>query len=70
VRYEHGSILKFAEDVFDLGRLSASDTRANSPASDCFDFAQPPRPFVPIKAPKGTDFFLRQIDDGRPPDYE
>jgi phospholipase C len=70
VQYEHGSILKFAEDVFGLGRLAASDTRANSPASDCFDFNQKPRPFVPIKAPQDTKFFLQQVDDGRPPDYE
>jgi phospholipase C len=70
VQYEHGSILKFAEDVFGLPRLSASDTRANSPASDAFDFTQSPRKFVPISAPKNRSFFLHQIDDGRPPDYE
>ncbi len=70
VRYEHGSILKFAEDVFGLARLSASDTRANSPAEDCFDFGRAPRTFVPIKAPKGQGFFFSQHDDGRPPDYE
>ncbi len=70
VHYEHGSILKFAEDVFGLGRLAASDTRANSPAADCFDFAQPPRPFVPIQAPKGPAFFLNRADDLRPPDSQ
>jgi phospholipase C len=48
VRYEHGSILRFAEDQFALGRLGASDMRANSPQRDCFDFKQPPRKFVPI----------------------
>jgi phospholipase C len=70
VQYEHGSILRFAEDAFGLGRLAASDARANSPALDCFDFTQKPRRFVPIKAPKSKVFFLHQIDDGRPPDYE
>ena len=71
VHYETGSILKFTEDVFGLGRLAAADTRANSPALDCFDFTRGPRPFVPISAPKGTDFFLyTQPDDPRPPDYE
>ena len=39
VHYEHGSILRFVEDVFGLGRLAASDKRANSPAKDAFDFA-------------------------------
>jgi phospholipase C len=70
VQYEHGSILKFAEDVFGLDRLAASDARANSPAPDCFDFAAPPHKFVPIAAPKGPAFFLKQRNDGRAPDYE
>ena len=70
VQYETGSLLKFTEDVFGLGRLSASDTRANSPAGDCFNFSQKPRKFVPIKAPLGPKFFLTQKNDGRPPDYE
>jgi phospholipase C len=70
VQYEHGSILKFAEDVFGLARLGASDTRATSPAPDAFDFTQAPRAFVPIRAPKTQQFFLVQPADGRPPDYE
>ncbi|MBV8345035.1 MAG: hypothetical protein JO190_08610 [Candidatus Eremiobacteraeota bacterium] len=64
VEYEHGSILKFAEDTFGLGRLSASDARANSPAQDCFDFNAPPRKFVPIQSPYDRGYFLRQ-----PPDH-
>ena len=40
VHYEHGSILKFVEDQFGLGRLAASDTRATSPEKDCFNFNQ------------------------------
>jgi phospholipase C len=70
VRYEHGSILKFAEDALGLGRLAASDARANSLAVDCFDFTRPPRTFVPIQAPKGSSFFLNRPDDLRPPDDE
>jgi phospholipase C len=70
VQYETGSILRFAEDVFGLPRLAAADTRANSPAVDCFDFTQPPRKFVPINAPKSRSFFLHEINDGRAPDYE
>jgi phospholipase C len=48
VRYEHGSILRFIEDRFGLSRLAASDTRANSPENDCFDFTQAPRAFHPF----------------------
>ncbi|MBV8372839.1 MAG: hypothetical protein JOY69_06235, partial [Candidatus Eremiobacteraeota bacterium] len=69
-QFETGSLLRFAEDVFGLGRLAASDARANSPANDCFDFNKPPRLFVPIQAPKSRAFFLAQPEDNRPPDYE
>ncbi len=70
VPYETASVLRFAEDLFNLPQLSAADTRANSPAVDCFDFLQKPRAFVPIKAPKGPDFFLRQANDGQIPDEQ
>ena len=70
VHYETGSLLRFAEDVFGLARLTAVDARANSPASDCFDFTQPPRKFVPIKAPKPPAFFLNRPLDTRPPDFQ
>jgi len=60
VRYETASVLRFAEDLFGLPQLSAADRRATSPAADCFDFSRKPRRFVPIQAPEGPDFFLRQ----------
>ncbi len=50
VQYEHGSILRFAEDTFGLPQLAASDARATSPAADCFDFSKPPRKFKPFAA--------------------
>ncbi|MBV8198059.1 MAG: hypothetical protein JO263_07985 [Candidatus Eremiobacteraeota bacterium] len=68
--YEHGSILKFAEDAFGLGRLAASDARATSPAIDCFNFNQKPRPFTPIKAEYDEKYFLAQPLDTRPPDND
>jgi phospholipase C len=70
VQYETASVLRFAEDLFGLGRLAAADRRAASPAADCFDFTQKPRRFVPIDAPKCRSFFLRQGNDYRAPDYE
>jgi phospholipase C len=70
VRYEHGSILRFIEDRFGLARMAASDRRANSPAKDCFDFTQRPRPFKPFAvAPRRPDF-ARFPDSGRAPDQE
>ncbi len=68
VQYETASVLRFAEDLFGLGQLSAADARAASPAADCFDFARKARPFVPIKARKDAAFFLRQPNDYRVPD--
>ena len=70
VQYETASVLRFAEDLFGLDQLAAADKRAASPAADCFDFSQKPRKFVPIKAPYGRRFFLRQKNDYRAPDYE
>ena len=68
--FEHGSILRFTEDQFGLPRLSASDSRANSPAGDCFDFSKPPRKFHPIRAKLDKAYFLRQPPDRTPPDTE
>jgi len=70
VPYEHGSILKFTEDQFGLGRLAATDNRATSPETDCFDFSKPPRKFSPFKAEYDRNFFLQQPPDTRVPDPE
>jgi phospholipase C len=70
VQYETASVLRFAEDTFGLAHLSASDTRATSPAGDCFDFSQAPRQFVPIESPQDESFFLRQPNDPRIPDEQ
>ena len=59
VQYEHGSLLRFAEDTFGLPRLAASDARANSPADDCLDFSQPPRAFKPFGRPLTVQDALR-----------
>jgi phospholipase C len=67
VHYEHGSILKFVENLFGLPRLSASDTRANSP-TDCFDFSKPPRTFTKIQAKYSRYYIMHQPPDLRPPD--
>ncbi len=68
VHYEHGSILRFVEDRFGLAQLAASDTRATSPAGDCFDFSKRPRKFVPIGSKYSKAHFLRQAPDYRPVD--
>ena len=71
VQYETASVLRFAEDLYGLNQLADADKRANSPADDCFDFTQNPRPFVEIKAPLPPKFFMRRFtDDYFAPDYE
>jgi len=70
VQYETASVLRFAEDLYGLARLAAADSRANSPASDCFDFSQKARAFVPIKAPFPPRFFMHLNADYFAPDYE
>jgi phospholipase C len=69
-QYETASVLRFAEDLWGLSRLAAADRRAASPAADAFDFSQSPRKFIPIRAPKGAEFFLRQPPDYRAPDAQ
>jgi phospholipase C len=72
VQYETASVLRFAEDLYGLPHLAAADTRANSPATDCFDFSQNPRPFRKIKAPYPTNFFIghKFPHSDMAPDYE
>lgn len=72
VEYETTSVLRFAEDLFGLPQLAAADKRAKSPAADCFDFTQNPRPFVKIKAPYPPNFFIHHSFKNSyfAPDYE
>jgi phospholipase C len=70
VQYEHGSILRFVEDQFGLPRLAASDARANSPETDCFDFSQAPRRFARIHTRLEEADFERAPLDLRPPDTQ
>jgi phospholipase C len=70
VQYESAGVLRFAEDLFGLGRLAKADGRATSPAADCFDFRQAPRKFVKIHAPLPPSYFMRKNGEYTAPDYE
>jgi phospholipase C len=70
VHYEHGSMLKFIEDIWGLAPLAASDKRATSPAKDCFDFSKPPRKFKDIPTVLSREYFLDQPTAHRPPDTQ
>ncbi len=61
-QYEFGSILRFVEDNWNLGRLESTDARATS-IGDMFDFTKPPRAFTPIPARH-----YQSCPQGDPPD--
>ncbi|HEY3675905.1 MAG TPA: alkaline phosphatase family protein, partial [Candidatus Tumulicola sp.] len=58
-QYEFGSIVRYIEDNWNLGRLGTTDTRANN-ILDCFNFNQQPRSFVTIAAKHSKQYFLHQ----------
>jgi phospholipase C len=68
-QYEFGSILRFVEDNWELGRLGSTDVRATS-IGDMFDFSKPPRAFVPVKAPLPQSYFEDQLPSRDPVDDE
>jgi phospholipase C len=65
--YEHGSILKFVEQLFGLPTLAKSDARATAPYN-AFDFTKPPRSFQTVPSDYNEEFFKRQPPDHRDPD--
>jgi phospholipase C len=67
--YEHGSILRFIENLFGLGQLAASDARA-TPPDDAFNFDRSPRPFHVIPTTLDKSYFMHQPLDGRLPDTQ
>jgi len=68
-KYEFGSILKFVENVWGLGQLGTTDTRATS-IVDSFDFTQAPRKFTPISSTYSRAYFLHQKPSYLPVDSE
>lgn len=66
-QYEFGSVVKFVEDAWSLGRLGTTDERANS-IDDMFDFSQSPLPFTPIQSKYPRSFFEHQKPSNIPVD--
>ncbi len=67
--YEFGSILRFIEDNWNLGRLGTSDGTANSMA-DMFNFNQKARKFKGFDAKYSRSYFLHKKPSGLPVDTE
>ena len=77
VQYSFGSIVRFVEDTFGLGRLGTTDETTNSigpeggsRGGDMFDFSQSPRQFQPIGSKYSRSFFLHQKPSNKPVDTE
>ncbi|HKU82171.1 MAG TPA: alkaline phosphatase family protein [Candidatus Tumulicola sp.] len=68
-QYEFGSILKFVEDTFGLGRLGTTDVRATS-IGDVFTFKRKPRPFQKIQAKYSRSYFVHEKPSNIPVDTE
>ncbi len=68
VPHEFGSILKFVEERFALGTLGYTDARSDD-LLDCFNFSQPPIPFLTIEAPYSRSYLLAHWRYG-PPDSD
>lgn len=56
-QYEFGSILRFIEDNWALGRLGTSDLRAHS-IGNVLNFLQKPRAYTPVKVKQSRAFLL------------
>ena len=67
--YSFGSILRFIEDNFSLGRLGTTDSTSTS-MGDMFDFNQSPRQFQQIPSSFSREYFLHQKPSGLPVDTE
>ena len=61
VQYETASVVRYIEDTFGLGRLSAADARAADPAGDALDYSQKPRAFKPIPGSKPAWYWVRNV---------
>ncbi len=68
-QFEFGSILKFAEQTFELGSLGTTDVRATSIGS-IFRFKQSPRQFTAIPTSHTCADFLRRKPSYLPVDTE
>lgn len=65
--YEFGSILRYIEDNWNLGRLGTTDTRAQS-IIDCFDYSQKKIKFKKISSQYSAQYFLHLKPSLRAPD--
>jgi phospholipase C len=69
VPHEFGSIIRFAEDVFDLPSMGTTDQRSDA-LRDCFDFSGSPAPFEAIPTLRREPFFTDPSQPDEQPDSD
>ncbi|MGC1758218.1 MAG: alkaline phosphatase family protein [Candidatus Cybelea sp.] len=67
--FAFGSILRFVEDAFRLGRLGTTDSTSTS-IETVFDFGQKPRSFKMIPSARSREYFLRRKPSNLPVDTQ
>ncbi|MFY9662824.1 MAG: alkaline phosphatase family protein [Candidatus Cybelea sp.] len=67
--YGFGSIVRFIEDNWKLGRLGTTD-QSSASIANMFNYKQSPRGFKKISSPYDERYFLRQKPSGLPVDTE
>jgi hypothetical protein len=67
-QYEFGSIMRFVENNWKLGRLKDSTDKRAQSIGDLFDFKRRPRKFHPIAAKYSRSYFEHQPPSGKPVD--
>jgi phospholipase C len=67
--YGFGSVVRFIEDTFALGRLGTTDATSKS-ISNMLNYSQKPRAFKPITSKYSRNYFLHQKPSGLPVDTE
>jgi phospholipase C len=69
-QYEFGSVVRFIEDNWNLGRLGTTDETSPDFVNDFFDFSQKPRRFHAIAAPYSKSYFEHERPSNKPVDTE
>jgi hypothetical protein len=70
---DFGAMLKFTEEIFDLGVIPPgdyADSYANDDLGEFFQFSKPPRAFESIAAPVKKEVFLDPKRPQGPPDND
>ncbi len=67
VTHESSGFLSYIEAIYGLPSLGARDASADN-FSDCFDYTQPPQPFIPLHTQRTVEYLIHEGPSGPPDD--